>query len=434
MSYDIKYVDRIVVRQQADEWGGRRFNGKTGQYTTNSGETKDYTPDVGDSIERNGYPDVSPLPHAYIKAHLSTETWVGDNHDMACVGYNKKGEIPEERFVLGSFEKYKALGGVDGNYGALTGKGSGTRLSAQTWGERMNMWKDMLGTCAALPGSNGLTGVYCNAYIVIDIVVGEDIGGTGPDGTVYPGTRMNHVFAKVEQGHIQQSGISPDTGYTSDMYIGLDPWTYSYTGGKMVVTPSRTPPQKVRENYSVDVGESRDYTLWLDDHSKDWDSIRELGQPDPDTGKNKIVGRDRLVGAVDKGGLGLFDLGVYDSSRHARTMYVSKSNHDEPQGVDRGVMYVSIMGSYGVSNPVYANPALVLFPSSFKPHVFDVAYYPFAIRKSKSWVSANRDGGSTTIRKSSSWRDVKNHTEESEADDNKGFYRSGGKWVKAPKL
>mgnify|MGYP007108733848 CR=1 FL=1 len=418
MSYDIKYVDQIVVRQQADQWGGRRFNGKTGRYTTSNGETKDYTPDVGDSASHNNHPDVSPLPHAYIKASLSAGEQAGDTiYDMACVGYNARDETPKEKFVLGSFGTV-----LNGSYGALTGKGSGTRLSAQSWDARMDMWRDMLGTCAALPGSDGLTGVYCNAYVVIDVVVGEDIGGTGPDGTEYPRTGLNHVFAKVEDFHIQQSDISADTGYTSDMYIGLDPWTYSYTGDKMVVTGN---PKNVG-SYSVDVGQDNEYYLELTPKPNTWESISAALKPGPDG--NKIVGQSVL------NGFGLIDLGPYDSSRHARTMYVSKEYGDTPQGVDRGVMYVSVMGSYGVSDPVYANPAPILFPSSFDPHVFDVAYYPFAIRKDGSWKSANRTGGSTTIRKSSSWRDVKNHTEESEAGDNKGFYRSGGKWVKAPLL
>lgn len=417
MSYDIKYVDQIVVRQQADQWGGRRFNGKTGQYKTNNGETKDYTPNVDDSYVRNGYPDVSPLPHAYIKASLSAGKPAGDTiYDMACVGYNARDETPEEKFVLGSFGTV-----LNGSYGALTGKGSGTKLSAQTWEGRMTMWKDMLGTCAALPGS-GLTGVYCNAYVVIDVVVGEDIGGAGSDGTEYPRTGLNHVFAKVEDFHIHQDGIAADTGYTSDMYIGLDPWTYSYTGENMVVTGN---PQKVG-SYSVDVGQDNEYYLELKPKPNTWDSILNALKPGPDG--NKIVGKSVLDG------FGLIDLGAYNSSKHSRTMYVSKKYGDTPQGVDRGVMYVSIMGSYGVSDPVYANPAPILFPSSFDPHIFDVAYYPFAIRKNGSWVSANRTDGSTTIRKASSWRDVKNHTEESEAGDNKGFYRSGGKWVKAPLL
>lgn len=423
MSYDIKYVDQIVVRQQADQWGGRRFNGKTGKYTTKDGETKDYTPDLNDSnapiINGVPYPDVSPLPHAYIKASLSAGKPAGDTiYDMACVGYNAKDETPKEKFVLGSFGTV-----LNGSYGALTGKGSGTMLSAQAWGDRMNMWRDMLGTCAALPGS-GLPGVYCNAYVVIDVVVGEDIGGTGPDGTVYLPTGLNHVFAKVEDFHVHQEGISPNTGYTSDVYIGLDQWGYRYDGDKMVADGGS--PHRVYD-FSVNVDDTRKYYFEPDNIHKTWDSIRKLA-PDPVTGKRKTAGKTELEN------LGLIDLGAYDSSKHARTMYVSKDYGDTPQGVDRGVMYVSIMGSYGVSNPVYANPAPILFPSSFDPHVFDVAYYPFAIRKNGSWVSANRTGGSTTIRKASSWRDVKNHTEESEASDNKGFYRSGGKWVKAPLL
>lgn len=60
-------------------------------------------------------------------------------------------------------------------------------------------------------------------------------------------------------------------------------------------------------------------------------------------------------------------------------------------------------------------------------------YYPWAIRKSGTWMSADRDGGSLKIRKSGSWRDVKNY-EDDTAGDSKGFYRSGGSWVKAPEI
>lgn len=61
-----------------------------------------------------------------------------------------------------------------------------------------------------------------------------------------------------------------------------------------------------------------------------------------------------------------------------------------------------------------------------------VEYFPFAIRRDGAWASANRAGGSTTIRKEGSFRSVLNS--EASGYDNKGFYRSGGAWVRAPRI
>lgn len=61
-----------------------------------------------------------------------------------------------------------------------------------------------------------------------------------------------------------------------------------------------------------------------------------------------------------------------------------------------------------------------------------VDYFPFAIRKDGQFVSANRSGGSTTLRVGGSWRDVRNS--EGAGYDNKAFYRTGGSWVRAPRL
>lgn len=58
-------------------------------------------------------------------------------------------------------------------------------------------------------------------------------------------------------------------------------------------------------------------------------------------------------------------------------------------------------------------------------------YYPGAIRKSGKWMSANRSGGSLKIRKSGSWRDVKNYEDGSSVQ---GFIRKSGSWTKAAKI
>lgn len=96
-----------------------------------------------------------------------------------------------------------------------------------------------------------------------------------------------------------------------------------------------------------------------------------------------------------------------------------------PDGVN-GQVWISGTGTYSLDDIVGPIPVAVTVPGFI---VKPVDYYPFAIRKG-SWASANREGGCTQIRKTS-WRDAKN----SEGDGtNAAFNRSGGNWVKAPKL
>lgn len=57
-------------------------------------------------------------------------------------------------------------------------------------------------------------------------------------------------------------------------------------------------------------------------------------------------------------------------------------------------------------------------------------YYPWAIRKSGSFVSCNRSGGHVKIMKSASWRDVQNY--QSDTADNDAHYRSGSSWKRSP--
>lgn len=56
-------------------------------------------------------------------------------------------------------------------------------------------------------------------------------------------------------------------------------------------------------------------------------------------------------------------------------------------------------------------------------------YYPWAIRKSGSWKSCNRDGGSLQIRKGS-WQDVLNY--QSDTGDSDAHYRDGSTWKRSP--
>ena len=61
-----------------------------------------------------------------------------------------------------------------------------------------------------------------------------------------------------------------------------------------------------------------------------------------------------------------------------------------------------------------------------------LSYYPGAVRKSGRWMGCNRDGGGAFIRKSNSWRDVRNIP--SESPDNDGLIRKSSKWVRAQRI
>lgn len=95
---------------------------------------------------------------------------------------------------------------------------------------------------------------------------------------------------------------------------------------------------------------------------------------------------------------------------------------------DDGFIYLGGTGTYSVNDPIYPNPVKIKVPGFMRY----LDYYPWAIRKSSKWMSCNRSGGSLTIRKSGSWRDVKNV--EIGEGSNDAYYRSGTNWKVAPKI
>ena len=101
--------------------------------------------------------------------------------------------------------------------------------------------------------------------------------------------------------------------------------------------------------------------------------------------------------------------------------------HGNDQNQD-GYIYLSGTGSYQMDNPTYPDPVRITIPG----FLAYLDYYPFAVLKSGSWKSCNREGGSTTIRKSGAWRDVKNVAVGT--GDNHAFIRDGSSWTAAPEI
>lgn len=93
-----------------------------------------------------------------------------------------------------------------------------------------------------------------------------------------------------------------------------------------------------------------------------------------------------------------------------------------------GTIYLNFPVTYEKTSGVTDSMTLSSTPVSVDVTTL-LAYYPWAIRKSGSWKSCNRDGGHLRIRKGS-WRDVLNY--QSSTGDNDAHYRDGSAWKRSP--
>ena len=93
-----------------------------------------------------------------------------------------------------------------------------------------------------------------------------------------------------------------------------------------------------------------------------------------------------------------------------------------------GTIYLNFPVTYEKTSGVTDSMTLASTPVSVDVTTL-LAYYPWAIRKSGSWKSCNRDDGHFRIRKGS-WRDVLNY--QSGTGDNDAHYRDGSAWKRSP--
>lgn len=93
-------------------------------------------------------------------------------------------------------------------------------------------------------------------------------------------------------------------------------------------------------------------------------------------------------------------------------------------------IYVSGIGSYEVTDPIYPSPAQIVIAGVRAP-ILD--YYPFAKWDGGSWQSCNRRGGYVRKSNGSAWVDLKNY--EDNGGNSKIFLaNSNGTWRVAPKI
>ena len=231
---------------------------------------------------------------------------------------------------------------------------------------------------------------------------GEDEGGHGATCFALPGTAgitpsMSSCHFDVHvavyddysvyvglNGYITDK-VVPNSGYTSAMYISSSNFGFAWDKSHLVTTGANV-KGKFEANIDASSGTFR------------WDM--SCGEPNRDSpaGNNYVY-----VGRMQD-----FAAGV--------------------QGQNGG-MWIGGTGTYEAVNPMYPSPVWIMVPGFIE----FLDYFPFAIRKSGTMQSCNRNGGSVKIRKSGSWRNVKN-VAAGDSSKNKAFVRKSNQWKVAPKI
>lgn len=163
------------------------------------------------------------------------------------------------------------------------------------------------------------------------------------------------------------------------------------------------------------------YPVFLIVNPNDWNWTWTSSGPNIPSGGYEVASATVPVGSPGTRGPFNWDINVSNVSIGNIEMYGASSSGDS------GIVYFGGTGNYEVDDPIYPDPMPITIPG----FVAYLDYYVAAIRKSGTMQSCNRSGGSSLIRKSGSWSDVKN-VERGTGTDH-GFYRHNGGWEKLPK-
>lgn len=242
-------------------------------------------------------------------------------------------------------------------------------------------------TCFALPGTGGIKPSMSSVHMNVLVAVYDDY-------SVYVGFR----------GEISDPVIAEM--YPCVMIVSSSDFHFAWQGGKVVAVGNNTRGE-LRANVDATNGAGSNAPSWAGGRPA-WSAS---GTP----------GWFRwFFNCTDPG----------QDSPGSGYIYVGKMQDfgASAQGKD-GVLFVGGTGDYEMSNPVYADPLPITIPGFME----FLDYFPFALRKSGVMQSCNRNGGSVKIRKSGSWRDVKN-VAVGDSSKNKAFVRKSGQWSVVPKI
>lgn len=254
---------------------------------------------------------------------------------------------------------------------------------------------DNVTTCFALPGQGTIKASASSCHFNVHAAVYDDL-------SVYIGIN----------GQISDP-VTAAAGYSVRMCANPNDWDWVYTGGQLV-----GPTGAANWTATIDAtdGSASRAPSWASGQTANQASSWQGGSA---TGKGWFIWN--------------FSCGdpASDNSGGAGSGYMRAGLLTDFHGNDQnqdGYLYLGGTGTYSVNDPIYPDPIRITIPG----FMAFLDYYPFAVRKSGQWMSCNREGGSTTIRKSGSWRDVKN-VAVGEGNDN-AFILSGGAWSVAPEI
>lgn len=247
-------------------------------------------------------------------------------------------------------------------------------------------------TCFGLPGNNGVQASMSSCHFDAYVAVYDDL-------SVYLGIN-GEISDPVVASH-----------YEVILCVSPDDWEWQYYGGSLHGPSS---------NWSADVqaydGSGSNAPSWAG------------GQSARDASRHPASGRTY---GWFRWQFSCSSTPNSDNASGAGNGYIYIGKLTDYHGNDQdqdGYIYLGGTGTYYVEDPLYPDPYRITVPGFMR----FLDYYPFAVRKSGQWMSCNRSGGSTTIRKSGSWRDVKNVVV-GQGNDH-AFIRSGSSWEVAPEI
>lgn len=229
----------------------------------------------------------------------------------------------------------------------------------KTYTQAVNQAAGSPPTCFGLPGSSGGNAAWMNVDLTLTVYVYD-----------------NYDVAVRATGTISKPNILA-ADYPSILVVNASNWSWSYSGGSIVV-PSSAGTLASDTIVVPNEGGGRGTYTW-----------------NIDTG---MVPCGKLQ---DFGGTGT--------------------------GTD-GILWLSGTGTYHVNDPIYPTPVAVTIPGFLEY----IGYFPWARMQDGVWKSCNREGGRLYRLAGGAWTDRKNTEQGSKSD--KVFYMTGGTLTKCPKI
>lgn len=239
------------------------------------------------------------------------------------------------------------------------------------------------GSSFALPGS-GATPVYLGTDYWVEVVVLDGF----------------ETYAAITSGNVYANHILVGSSYTVGAWMSASTWTWTYSSGKPVAGSGAIEVASATIGVTANTGTNGDST-----HGYfDW------GFP--------IIDTSSLVEGGDTTPEALTNLGFHD---------MGQLSGFEGDGSGTAYIYISGIGTYSVTNPIYPTPARIAIPRVRQ--VIELDYYPWARLDDDAWSSYNNSDRSLTRLPDTALTNLA-----SDASQSHVLYLDGGSWQIMPKL